>query len=60
MSLKLLKNCCAELMSISPTYVPSASKKSDALSQGILGISSSCIVPTIIVPEEMYGFETDI
>jgi len=47
-------------LSISPTYVPSASNKADPLSQGILGISSSCIVPTTIVPEELCGFVVDI
>ena len=46
----------AENLSISPTYIPSASNKADPLSRGILGISSSHIVPTIIVPEELCGF----
>jgi len=47
-------------LSISPTYVPSASNKADPLSQGILGITSSHIVSKIIVPEELCGFVVDI
>jgi len=50
----------AENLSISPTYVPSMSNKADCLSQGNLGINSSCIVPSIIVPEELCGFVVDI
>ena len=50
---RMTAHLASENLSISPTYIPSTSNRADPLFQGILGTSSSCIAPKIIVPEEL-------